>query len=674
MSRFIKNKRVLLLIITMQESFSAIIPYFLLSAFATMLYFTIRHFQIDFWFVNEQNFGALTRILNQFSSLLANIVIAYFLAIRIKISQIIAAVLSVATFVTVVLIQNHGNITLPEGFTPLTLINPIVSTLFLKLFYPRLTLNLSLDDGNRHIYRLFNYIFVFFFAYFATVLLFTVLNHLARLLIVAINEVKPDLPGIVILAIRDFLIQLSWFFGVHGEHLINGVLGKEILTETLFPHLSYAEFQRLFVNIGGAGIGFALFLALWARAKDQGTRAIVKVSTPFVFFNINTLLTYAFVAFNRFLFLPFLFLPLLNLLVAYTFLSWIQADFTDYYIAWTTPLGIDTYLKSDGGAAVMLLQVALLALDTRIYLHFVTKYLDSQETRSHFHTLERNLEVLTEIRANEGIHSFAAQKEIIDANAKLDEVVNALNKNNLSVFYQPKVDVKKRECSGYEALIRYFDGTRLTGPVFLDVLERAGLAPIIDIWVCKQVKSDLRKWREERFEPPVNVNLHPDTLKSPSAIAEVIQILRNEKITFEIIERSFLSGDVAAANLEKLRSNGFSISIDDFGVGYSSMEIITKFDIDELKIDKTLIDILDTEKGEIVCRNIVRICHEIGCSVVAEGVETRKQLEKLEKMRVDQVQGYYFSEALPFERVRGYIPAEREEPAGKAAFSVARNL
>ena len=96
------------------------------------------------------------------------------------------------------------------------------------------------------------------------------------------------------------------------------------------------------------------------------------------------------------------------------------------------------------------------------------------------------------------------------------------------------------------------------------------------------------------------------------------------------------------------------ISIDDFGVGYSSLETLIKNKFDELKLDKTLIDEIETKKGFLVCQNTVNLCKDLNIKVVAEGVETKAQLNSLRFMDVDYIQGYYFSPALPFEKVKEF--------------------
>jgi EAL domain-containing protein (putative c-di-GMP-specific phosphodiesterase class I) len=261
--------------------------------------------------------------------------------------------------------------------------------------------------------------------------------------------------------------------------------------------------------------------------------------------------------------------------------------------------------------------------------------------------LEKNLDLSMEIQSREHLRSYKAHHEILEADSRLEKLLRTLEEENLSLYYQPKIDLKAERCGAFEALLRYEKDGRMQGPDFLETLEQAGLAPVIDRWVARQAKMDLQHWRSEEFHPEISINLHPDTVRSRQVLLEIVRILQGERITFEIIERSFLHRSDTDANLSLLREHGFRIAIDDFGTGYSSLETITRYRIDELKLDKSLIDIIDTRKGYLVCKHTASLCHELGCLVVAEGVEKREQLERIRTIAVDGVQGYLYASALP---------------------------
>ena len=656
---FFKNKKVLSFILTLQEAFSAIVPFVLLSSFVTLLYYIVKYFNIDFGYIDKEHLHLFMRIINRFSSLVAVLSIAYFFSIRVKVMQVIAVILSLTSFITILILNGDYTkeyLMFPYGFNIETLFIPIVSTLFLKYFYPAFNLKIPVVDINHHIYKTFNYLFVFAISYIATIGIYLLSKYIMiDILLKSISSIHIDIPNIVFLAIRDFFSQIFWFFGIHGEHMVNALMGKDILFTEMMPNITYGEFNRMFVLMGGAGVGLGLLIALLMYVKDNTIKTITKLSIPFVVFNINDLLIYAVVVLNKFFILPFILLPIFNLLIAYTIIHFIPVEFSNYYLTWTTPPFIDSYLKTDGNIYVILLQLFLLIADVFIYIYFVKKFVHTTLLSEHFDKFAKNLDISSELDSKKGVSAFVARMEIIDAYKKLDEIIQSINKNDLFVYYQPKVDIKHNKCYKFEALIRYRHDGRLTGPIFLDIIERARLAPIIDIWVAKQVKQDILKWKKENYTPQISINLHPDTIKSKDAISKIMELLKDENIMFEIIERSFVNGSDAENNLVLIKENGFKVSIDDFGTGYSSLETIIKHSIDELKLDKSLIDIIDTKRGYSVCKHTVEICHELNCTVVAEGVEEKEQYKIVKDMDIDFIQGYYFSKAIPFDEVKKFV-------------------
>jgi len=666
MHNIIRNKKLLAYIVTLQEAFAAVIPYFLLLSFVTLLQFVFSYFSFSLPWLTSQDLHHITIVLNEGASIVVSIAISYFLAVRLKICQAVAIVLSVATLLSIIYVETLTlPLNMPMGFTPAGLFNPVLSTFFLYLFYPYLSLNLPVNDENKHIYRLFNYVFVFMAAYVATLFVYMSIDYVMDRFFVYIRNVDFGLPDILLLFFRDLFVQISWFFGIHGDHTVNALFGKALLDREVFPGLTYAEFNRLFVVMGGSGVGVALLIAMWLYVKDRSYRLITNISIPFVIFNINTLLIYAVVVLNRYLFIPFVVLPLVNILVAYSALHLMDISFQNQYVVWMTPVFFDSYVKTGGSLSVWILQAALLAFDTFVYIYFIKRFVYVQEFENKESRLMKNLDVHMEVRSQRHINAYVAHKEIIEADAKLEEVLESLQSDKLYVYYQPKIALKTYGCNKFEALLRFNYKGRIIGPIFLDAIEKAGLAPIIDMWVVKQVKHDLYKWNSKGFYPQVSINLHPDTIHCDAAMEEILQILKGENVVFEIIERSFLSGTGAQENLHKLRERGFALAIDDFGTGYSSLETLVKHKIDELKLDKSIIDIVETPKGRAICKNMIVLCHELGAKIVAEGVEEEKQLEILKQMGADFIQGFYFSKALQFEQIIPFTERFFEEHRGK---------
>ncbi len=434
-SDFLKNEKVILFITTLQESFSAIVPYFLMLSFVSFISSLLQYFNVKF--ISQDTLNALAFTFSMFSSIVAVTAISYFFALRLKISPIIAPILSIAAFISISLLFESPStaIVLPYGFNIQALFVPIASVYLLKYFYPLFNLRIPLNYGHKHVYRLFNYLFVFVAAYFAVLLLYAPLDFIGDFLITQLSGVFAGLPAFIKLIARQVSVQFFWFFGIHGEHVVNALFTKDLLFKELFPNLTVAEFIRMFVSIGGAGVGLAMFFSLLLCVRDRTIRLIAKISAPFVIFNINTLLIYAVVVLNRYMIVPFMLLPILNAIAAYIFLSLHPVVFTTNYIVWTTPVFMDSYIKTGGNISIMLMQLFLLAFDTLVYVYFMKKFSASKDLMSAFQILEKNLEITTEIKASEALQPFMARSEIIEASAKLEKTLDSLTKNSLFVYY-----------------------------------------------------------------------------------------------------------------------------------------------------------------------------------------------------------------------------------------------
>ena len=634
------------------------VPFFLFFSMAVLFSFFLRYTNSSLAFLNADNVQIYVKVLVEFSSVVAVTAIAFFLARRINTSEIIAIQVSIAVFITTLLINKFSYpLDFPYGFSLEVLYAPLASTVLLQRLYPYFSLRLPQVTGSRHVYKLLDYVIAFEVVYFIATIAYLVLGYFAKMIFSRVKDLKPDIPDTPAFFLRDLLSQIFWFIGIHGSRMVNALVGKKLLDHEIVKNLTYAEFNRLFVMMGGAGGGLPLLLALFLSAKDKVFKYLARISTPFVIFNINTLLIYPLVVFNSYLLEPFLIVPVLNFIAGYVFVKTVPVHWSNIHSPWITPLAINVYLKTGGDLRAIMFQIFLIVMDVGIYVPYLKRFFRSHSMVSFVQAMKDNLNIHERLEADFGIKSFITEKEIIEATVRLENILPELREENLLIYYQPKVNVKEWICDSFEALLRFRHEGRIVGPFFLGDVERAGLAPILDVWVSRQVKMQILKWKEEGFTPGININIHPDTLLDTGAVDLIINALKGERITIEIVERSFYLGDVALKNLQKLQDSGFSISVDDFGIGYSNLETFIKFTVHEIKIDKTIIDTIESPKGYTTCKKIVELCHEENYTVVAEGVETKEQCKLLREMDIDYIQGFYFAPALPPEKAKAF--AER---------------
>ncbi len=241
-----------------------------------------------------------------------------------------------------------------------------------------------------------------------------------------------------------------------------------------------------------------------------------------------------------------------------------------------------------------------------------------------------------------------------------EDMRQALVQNEFFLLYQPKVNAKTQEIIGVEALIRWKHPEKgLINPSeFIPLAEETGLIIPIGQWVLHEALSQLKIWANEGRPPLVmSINLSARQL-NPEQIESIIKILQASKVPMEYIEfeitETYLMKDIKRSQelLERLHESGVSISLDDFGTGYSSLGYLKRFKIDTLKIDQVLIRDIETDENDFaIAEAIVGIGHVLNLKVIAEGVETQKQMQMLQDVGCDYFQGYYFSKPVTAEDV-----------------------
>ncbi|MYN40920.1 EAL domain-containing protein [Duganella sp. FT109W] len=233
---------------------------------------------------------------------------------------------------------------------------------------------------------------------------------------------------------------------------------------------------------------------------------------------------------------------------------------------------------------------------------------------------------------------------------------SALERQEFVLHYQPQVDVQSGRVVGMEALLRWqHPELGMVAPHrFIGLAEETGLIVQIGAWVMRTACAQARMWLDAGYGPlRIAVNLSPRQFSEPQLVASIAEVLRETGLPpacldIELTEGLFMHDVTQAVGLlHKLKLLGVALSIDDFGTGYSSFSYLRHFPIDVLKIDRSFIsDIHEGDEAAIVV-SIIALAHNLKLRVIAEGVETATQLDYLRRHGCDEIQGYYFSPALP---------------------------
>ncbi|MCP3961421.1 MAG: EAL domain-containing protein [bacterium] len=254
------------------------------------------------------------------------------------------------------------------------------------------------------------------------------------------------------------------------------------------------------------------------------------------------------------------------------------------------------------------------------------------------------------------------------------ELRQALDRGELRVYYQPILSLETSRIVGFEALVRWQHPERglLEPKDFLAVAEETGIIVPIGEWVLEQACRQIRRWqRRTTIEPPltVGVNLCAKQLVHADLPGKVTQILNDtglppSSLNLEITETTLLqqTGE-ATRTLSEFRKMGIHVCLDDFGTGYSSLSYLQQFPIDTLKIDRSFVKRLSREsKSFEVVRSIIDLGRNLNISVVAEGIETSKQLDSLKNLACDFGQGFSFSRPLDAHRAEELLARLSSDP------------
>ncbi|MEG0368700.1 MAG: EAL domain-containing protein [Hungatella sp.] len=260
-------------------------------------------------------------------------------------------------------------------------------------------------------------------------------------------------------------------------------------------------------------------------------------------------------------------------------------------------------------------------------------------------------------------------------------MASSLRNEEFVVYLQPKVELTSKRIAGAEALVRWQHPERGLIPPdqFIPLFENNGFVVNLDFYVLEKVCQLLKRWKQEdRKLFTISVNLsrrhlfHSDTVKNLLNIVEKYDV-DPQLIEVELTESAFDNCDIQAITtlFDELHSHGFTVSVDDFGAGYSSLSLLKDLPIDVLKIDKSLFDCnqsCKTEKIEILLESIISLSRSLHIRTVSEGVETEEQVNLLIRLGCDLVQGYYFSKPMPMDLLEKQLEAgdlfcgQRQEP------------
>ncbi|MDQ8736046.1 EAL domain-containing protein [Paenibacillus sp. LHD-38] len=248
----------------------------------------------------------------------------------------------------------------------------------------------------------------------------------------------------------------------------------------------------------------------------------------------------------------------------------------------------------------------------------------------------------------------------------------AIGRGELLLHYQPQIRTEDHAMIGIEALVRWEHPSKglLSPGLFIPIAEETGLIYEMGTWVLREACRQMRKWHDEGGpQIPISVNLSSQQFHQPQLAEYIMAILEEtglepEFLELEITESMMMDASISSGILNQLNENGIRISLDDFGTGYSSLSYLKMFPIQKVKIDRSFIrDITENNNDRAIVSTIIAMAQHLNMEVIAEGIETKDQLDILTDNACRKIQGYYFSKPLSASAVeqRFFIPGRLEK-------------
>lgn len=261
-----------------------------------------------------------------------------------------------------------------------------------------------------------------------------------------------------------------------------------------------------------------------------------------------------------------------------------------------------------------------------------------------------------------------------DASRRL-ELVNdlkvAIEENQLCLFYQPKLDIASGQIHHLEALVRWMHPTQGMIPpdAFINIAEQTGQIDALTDWVLKEAARQYTEWTKSGLELSIAVNISAENLRNHAFTKDLSDIwaqysLPDNALSLEVTESAVVIDPASAIRmLYDIRAQGIKLSIDDYGTGYSSLGQLKQLPVHELKIDRSFIDkVFCDPDDQIIVRSTIRMAHDMGLSVVAEGIEDAQTLEWLADNHCNLAQGYFISRPLPADELIRWLMESEFKP------------
>ncbi|OAT32752.1 PTS system cellobiose-specific IIC component [Buttiauxella brennerae ATCC 51605] len=621
--------------------------------------------------------GNLQQTMLVFLPVLLNIVFSLQWAVRYRLSIMLSISFSLTVLLGITGLEHNHDANFLIGVSlPVALLSAIFTNLILEK-------NIKLFRTNKIKFNLpsIKTLLVFFSKILSLILIGHVILHASSWITSDIAKaIYPD--NFIHGLLYELLREGTWFFGIHGIYIFQDT-GLKLMNETM-ANIDAWKAGRESLNIisvpfydtwcasGGCGGTLSLLICLLI-SRNPSNRHLIGVSLPLAIFNINEPLIFGVpVVLNPVMFIPFLMTPAMDYIIAYYATLWHIVPPMQQMVGWATPTLINAWIGTNGSINAILFQVFLIGMGIVIYWPFL-RYMEKRDYKeinlpcgdTRFVPLKENqfqLSIPGHREVESPHHYLSEVNEYIDARRKINELQNS---GNFVLWFQPQITLDERKIVAMEVLLRHqTDDGKITPPYFLKYYERLGMMPEVDFWVLETAIQTIHH-ELSRFPGMIlSVNISPQTLLDPNFLSLVSKLMRQPlpsgwKLEMEITEsQKVTQPEQVIEVLAILRQFGIKIALDDFGSGYSTLSYLTQYELDKIKLDRTLVLGLAREGGEAFLHHVVQLCKTSGCQVLIEGVETEEEHQIVQSCGIHLAQGFLFHRPQPINKLHELLEAK----------------
>ena len=462
--------------------------------------------------------------------------------------------------------------------------------------------------------------------------------------------------GLVFVVISSML----WFFGIHGSDVLDGVVDTVFVPATgQVDTIITRPFWDNFILMGGCGATICLFVAILFFSKKNSTRSLGRMAFVPAVFNINEIFIYGLpIIFNPFLVFPFILVPLVCFITTYVSMRIGLVPPAIHPVGWTTPVLVSGYLATNSFQG-MFLQLFNIAIGTAIYVPFVRLY-EKYEIENSPKDYNKMLDILRDAENRGARVNFSEDPAFcLTAKALIADLKAAIKRGELILYYQPQIH-ESGESFGAEALLRWKHNVLgyIYPPMIIELASEAGILEELERWIIKRVLLDAKAFSRTNGlnGKKVSVNVTGQSIQSQTFEEFLLTMakeydVKHMNVCIEITEQAAIQmNDFMGQRFARLRQAGYSLAVDDFSMGSTSIKYLTSNNFNIIKLDGYLVkDIVNNSRCYEIISHITALSKSLDVEIIAEYVSNKKIQEKLLEAGCTIYQGWYYAMPAPKE-------------------------